>query len=310
MTHGLLISGEAGIGKWSLAWSLAAALLCENSDAGVKPCGKCKACMEVAALTHPDLIVLRKGEHLDPSAEAKTVIPVDDIKAMIGMVSLQGFQGNKHIVIIRHAEDMNQAAQNKLLKTLEEPPEGTHFLLTCVNADQLLPTIVSRCRPLKMHPWGDREVMRVLTENGIDSARALQAVLDAGGSFGKGLRIAGDEEYWHFREEVIQDFLGGSSRSGILKVSTKWKDRKDEAEAIFTVLDQCFSRMAHQRLGLGSSGAALPPPWEKFSQRAELSDFIKLNEALTLARKRVRSQVQFQTVIEQLILTLMEAVDK
>lgn len=308
MTHALMISGEAGVGKWTLAVGLAAMLLCESADPGSRPCGKCRSCIQMEKLSHPDVIVLEKGAPLVPT-DTKTVIPVSDVKEMTRRISLQGYENNGHIVLIHRAEDMNEASQNKLLKTLEEPPEGTFFLLTCRNTDLLLPTIVSRCRPLKLHPWGDRDIIGFLTDRGIEMSKAEPAAWESGGSIGQALKIAEDNEYWQFRDSVIHDFLGCRRRSDILPVSSKWKDQKDRADAVFSVLENCFSRLMHDSLNESTGGdmRGIPEAWRQFGERARPEDYVKILDAVALARKRVHFSVNFQAVTEQLILTLTEA---
>ena len=308
MVHALLISGEAGTGKWSLAQAIASALLCQGN--GEKPCGKCRACIQMENLEHPDLIVLQKGVPISPEIKKpRANIPVDDIREMIRRTSVHALEGNRHAVIIRHAEDMGHEAQNALLKTLEEPPEGTFFLLTCIRVNELLPTIISRCRPLKMHPWSEKTIINALREHGIPDDRARHAAAAAHGSIGAALKIAEDESYWQFRKEVVDDFLECPSRSEILKISTKWKDRKAEADALFSILEDSLNQMLHRRCGAVPDGEDdIPARWKQFSTQAEMEKYTKLFDGLLLARKRTAAQVNFQAVIEQVILMLMEAI--
>jgi len=308
MVHALLISGEAGTGKWSLAQAIASALLCQGE--GEKPCGKCRACLQMENLEHPDLIVLQKGVPISPEIKKpRANIPVDDIREMIRRTSVHALEGNDHVVIIRHAEDMGHEAQNALLKTLEEPPEGTFFLLTCIRTNELLPTIISRCRPLKMHSWSNATVMTVLREHGISEDRARHAAAAAHGSIGAALKTAQDESYWKFRKEVISDFLECPSRSEILKISTKWKDRKGEADALFSILEEELNQMLHRSLGqVPEVKDTTPERWKKFAAQADTEKYTKLFDGLLLARKRTAAQVNFQAVTEQVILMLMEAI--
>ena len=308
MVHALLISGEAGTGKWSLARTIAAALLCQGKDE--KPCGRCRACLQMENLEHPDLIVLQKGVPISPEIKKpRANIPVDDIREMIRRTSVHALEGNRHAVIIRHAEDMGHEAQNALLKTLEEPPEGTFFLLTCIRTNELLPTIISRCRPLKIHPWSENAVIRALREQGIAEERARHAAAAARGSIGAALKIAEDESYWQFRKEVTADFLQCPSRSEILKISTRWKDRKGEADALFSILEEELNQMLHRRFGFAPEGEdELPARWRTFAEEADPEKYTKLFDGLLLARKRTAAQVNFQAVVEQVILLLMEAI--
>ena len=310
MVHALLISGEAGMGKWTLACGLAAALLCQEKEN--QPCGKCRACLQMENLSHPDLIVLQKGVPISPDVKkAPARIPVDDIREMIRLTSVHAMEGERHAVLIRHGEDLGPEAQNALLKTLEDPPEGTYFLITSVQTNKILPTIVSRCRPLKLHPWGNDTVLRVLKENGVDDQHAVPAAAAAGGSIGTALRIAADAKYWDFRSEVIHDFMDCSSRSDILKISAKWKDRRGEADSAFSVLEELMNHLMHFSLhipGVSAPGNDCPQKWRDFAAHAGPADYNRILDGLTLARKRTFHQVNFQATVEQLILMLMEAV--
>lgn len=313
MTHALLITGEAGMGKWTLARGIASALLCQHEDPARRPCGNCLSCIQMENLTHPDLIVIQKGEPLVPT-DTKNNIPVSDINEMIRRVSLQGYEGNRHVVIIRHAEDMRPDAQNKLLKTLEEPPEGTFFLLTCPETDLLLPTIVSRCRPLRLHRRGTEEILRILEENGFeDRDRMIVAAEESEGAIGQALHMMEDDTFWAFREQVRKDFLACVRRSDVIQISARWKERKDDTPRLFAMLGNLFSRM--MRISLDSSGTSsdwireLPEKWQSFIRRANGKDYIQLFDALSLASQRTKNQVNLQTVIEQLLFSLMEAVD-
>lgn len=310
LTHAILITGEAGVGKWSLAGAIAAALLCEGEEKDRIPCGKCRACLQMETFSHPDVTVLEKGKPLT-SKEAKTVIPVEDVQEAIHRVGLKGFESERRIIMIHHAEDMSEQAQNKLLKTLEEPPEDAFFLLTSLNEERLLPTIVSRCRLLKIHAWPDNEIRRMLEEHGYGEDKISLVIPEAEGSFGRALQMAGDDSYWSFRAEVMKDFFSCTRRSDILSVSTRWKDRKEDADQLFSVMEHFISRVSRSSLGLDGgveNDPDCPEAWKRFAGTAETKDLVRLTEAVSLARKRVRFFVPFQAVTEQLILTFMEAV--
>ena len=306
MGHAVLISGEAGTGKWTLAVSLAATLLCQGE--GKKPCGVCRACRQMEQLEHPDLIVLQKGVPIAPDIrKSMSVIPIGDIREMIRLTSMHALEGERQVVLIRHAEDMNEASENALLKTLEEPPEGVFFLLTAVRTGDLLPTIISRCRPVKLHHWGREQVEAALRQHGIDEDRARNAAGAAEGSIGEAMRLAGDDSYWQFREEVIRDFMQCPSRSDIFRISTRWKDRKEESDAAFSVIENILGQMMRASLG-GSGHGEYPKNWAEFAAHATPEQYSRLFDGLMLARKRTQYAVNFQAVTEQLILLLMEAV--
>jgi DNA polymerase-3 subunit delta' len=136
LNHALLVAGEAGLGKRLLVEALAARLLCQAPQAEAA-CGRCRACVWFAAGTHPDLV--RIGPEPDSA-----VIKVDQVRALISRMQLTGQAGPIRVAVVDPADAMNAAAQNALLKTLEEPPDGVHLLLVADAPMRLLATVRSR----------------------------------------------------------------------------------------------------------------------------------------------------------------------
>ena len=308
--HAYLISGAAGVGKRTLARLMAQHLLCTGEK---KPCGVCPACIQVRENNHPDVLQVAPGVPLSPEVKAGMAgIPVDEIRYVISLIGQHTFVGGRRVVIIERAEKMNPPAQNALLKTLEEPLPGTVFLLLTESPELLLPTIVSRCRALKLHPWEDAVVLRALRAHGVDDAVAKRALSAAGGSIGRAVAISADEGYWQRRRDVMQDFFGISARVDILKVSTAWKDRKDESDALLTDVEDMLRTLMLVRFG--KQDATLledyPDPWQRLAWDGELSAFMKLMDAVSEARRMRANQVTWQAVVEQLLLSLMEEKNK
>ncbi|WP_137817841.1 DNA polymerase III subunit delta' [Pseudomonas sp. 2FG] len=135
--HAYLLHGPLGIGKRALAERLMARLLC-RSPVGLDACGQCKACLLLAAGTHPDNFILEPEE-------ADKAIKVDQVRELVSFVVQTAQLGGRKVVLVEPAEAMNLNAANALLKSLEEPSGDTVLLLVSHQPSRLLPTVKSRC---------------------------------------------------------------------------------------------------------------------------------------------------------------------
>lgn len=185
--HAYLLVGPDGIGKRQFARVVAQCLFCrETDDVELTACGECSACKQVAAGTHPDLLTVG-------CPEGKKELP---IQVMVGSrekrgreglchdLSLRPMSATRRIAIIDDADKMNDESANALLKTLEEPPEGSILFLITPSRDAILPTIQSRCQPIQFAPLTADQVSTLLVQQDgdIDEATAREVAPLAEGS--------------------------------------------------------------------------------------------------------------------------------
>lgn len=142
LPHAILLNGQSGLGKNDFAVDLAKSILCERPQDTGLACGGCRSCVQFQASTHPDYYLLAPEE-------AGKQIKVDQIRELIEQLTLSSHQGGYRVVIISPAENMNTAAANSLLKTLEEPAQNTLLILVTARPFSLPATILSRCQQLK-----------------------------------------------------------------------------------------------------------------------------------------------------------------
>ncbi len=175
-SHCYLICGPEGSGKRTLAGILAAALQCTQPSA---PCGRCPACRKTMAGIHPDVITVDDPE--------KTVVPVALIRQLQADAYIRPNEGQRKVYVIPRAQDMNENAQNALLKLIEEPPSYAVFLLIASNAAKLLPTVRSRCAELRLEPVPQAEALPWLSSRFPNQPRETlrAACLRAGGYLGQ-----------------------------------------------------------------------------------------------------------------------------
>lgn len=140
LPHALIIPAREGDGAQILAQTLARAALCSAPELGY-PCNRCKSCLLHQADTHPDYIKLEPGG-------ASVTVRVDDIRLLVDRFNSTAQISTRKVAVIQHAETMNTAAANALLKTLEEPPGDSLLLLVTEGTKPLLPTVRSRCQPI------------------------------------------------------------------------------------------------------------------------------------------------------------------
>jgi DNA polymerase-3 subunit delta' len=141
--HALVFSGPEGVGKRFAADLFARAIFCRAQ--GAVPCFSCDSCRKIERGAFPDLI------HVE-IAESKTRILIDQIREIERIVAYHPFSGDSRVIVIDPADLMTEDASAAILKTLEEPPAGTHFILVTGRAFSLPPTILSRCQKVRFSP--------------------------------------------------------------------------------------------------------------------------------------------------------------
>jgi DNA polymerase-3 subunit delta' len=178
LTHALMLKGRRGIGKFAFARALAQALLCEAPDGAQGACEACAACGWFAEGNHPDYRQVEPANIAEADAEdaeKKTAISVDQVRALADFVNMSSHRGGLKIIVVHPAEALNVNAANALLKSLEEPPPRTHFILVTHRPHQLLPTIRSRCQQIAL-AGPHRDVAAAwLAEQGVEEPEAVLA---------------------------------------------------------------------------------------------------------------------------------------
>jgi DNA polymerase III subunit delta' len=195
----LILGGPSGVGKRLLAVATSQALNCpnvqrrtpdaerrtSNEEVLLDACGVCATCTRIARGVHPDVLIVEPG--------ASGTIKIDQVRELIDRAAYRPFEGRRRVVIIDEADAMIPAAQNALLKTLEEPPSLSVFMLITSRPDALLPTVRSRCPRLRFRPLGPDDVAAALVQSGRTPAEAQLIAATADGSVGRALEAsAGD----------------------------------------------------------------------------------------------------------------------
>lgn len=259
MHHGWLLAGKSGLGKRDFAMAAARELVAQADVP--QPQGN-----------HPDILVLTYGPKDDKAERAAAdgkpfelarSIRIKQIRAMQKRLTTRPTFGARRVVIIDPADDMEKAAANALLKSLEEPPQGTFFLLVTHRPARLLPTIRSRCRTLRFPVLSDSQLTAMLEESGLPVDPA--AIAAAEGSFGAALRFA-EQDLAPLARQVETLLSGGEEgfalRGELARLIGPRADR-DRMQAVFDLAQALTARAARntddagRRAGLIDAYAAL-----------------------------------------------------
>lgn len=291
--HAILLVGAKGVGRRTLAGTLAQSLYCTGE--GEKPCGQCPACKRYKAGSHPDAHRI----------EAKKRIGVDEIRELIMALQSAAYEGGFRTVIIEEADSMTTQAQNSLLKTLEEPPPQTVFFLTATSTAALLPTIVSRCRVVQVPPMPQAAVEQILQEKGIAPGRSAQLATMAQGSIGRAIQLDGDEAYWALRAKVLDTMAAAKCPGDILLAVNRLKDDKADAGSICEVLEGTLRSALYGVLGEKPADPAVDG-WEAALARLPAGRITKLIQKVCTMRQMLASNVAWPAVWERFLLEYME----
>jgi DNA polymerase III subunit delta' len=197
LAHAYLFVGPAGIGKRTFAIELAKAYLCENPPPEpLTACDRCPSCILVEARNHPDFFLVAKPED-------KNELPIETMRKLCGDFCLKTARGRGKVAVLEGADDLNEESANCFLKTLEEPPPRSMFILIGTDVERQMPTIRSRCHVVRFAPLPAEAVHSLLEKSELpDRSMIPRLVRLAEGSPGQALALA-DPDLWKFRNRLL-----------------------------------------------------------------------------------------------------------
>lgn len=303
VSHAYILNGQRGSGKKLLAKLFAMALQCESGKS--EPCGECRSCIQTNNGNQPDIITVR---HEKPAS-----ISVDDVRQQInGDIMIKPYSSPYKIYIVPEADLMTVQAQNAILKTIEEPPEYAIIFLLTENADSLLPTIRSRCVMLKLRNIKDKLVKKYLMEQmQIPDYQADLCAAFAQGNIGRALMLAKSEHFNEIKEEAIQllkyiDEMELHEIVGAIKEINKYKL---EVTDYFDIMTIWYRDILVYKATKNIDGLVFSDQLKHIKEKASKSSYEGLEiilESIEKAKVRLKANVNFDLVMELLLLTIKE----
>jgi DNA polymerase III subunit delta' len=276
--QGLLFAGPSGIGKKLIALGWAQGLLCEKDPA---PCGKCSSCLRVAKRQHPDLLVTGPGDG--------ATIKVETIRDIQKFISLKSFEGRAKVVIIDEAQTMGAQGANALLKTLEEPPEGSYFILVTSNRASILPTIQSRCQKILFGSLSQDELKKILPDTDDWVLELAQGRIDAA-------QKISDESFKEIRSnalKVLKEIFVARTFEGFTSMEAFTEDRDTAQFAI-----QCWGQWI-KAAAATALGAKVQVARDEKAVIDSLAEKVSPSRLLKISEKILRLEQDLQSNINK-----------
>lgn len=303
VSHAYIISGEKGSGKKLLASLFAQTLQCHMH--GTEPCMECPSCRQAMSGNQPDIIWV--------SHEKPNTISVEDIRQQInGDIVIKPYSSPYKIYIVDEAEKLTVQAQNALLKTMEEPPAYAVILLLITNADILLPTIHSRCVTLNLKPVNSVLIQKYLMESlEIPEYRADICVAFAQGNVGKARRLALSDNFSEMLEHALHlvKYISEMEVSDLIEDLKKIAAYKMDINDYLDLLVVWYRDVLLFKATRDAGSLVFSDEFNAIRDKAKHSSYEGLEciiKALQKAKIRLNANVNFDMVMELLLLTMKE----
>ena len=303
VSHAYFLNGQRGSGKKMLAKLFATTLQCETGKS--EPCNECRSCIQANNGNHPDIITVK---HEKPGS-----ISVDDIRSQVnGDIMIKPYSSPYKIYIIPEADLLTVQAQNALLKTIEEPPEYAIIFLLTENADSLLPTIRSRCVMLKLRNIKDKLVKKYLMEQlQIPDYQADLCAAFAQGNIGRAVMLAKSEHFNEIKEEAIQllKYINEMELSEIVSAIKEINKYKLEVTDYLDIITIWYRDVLLYKATKDVGSLVFGDQLKYIKERASKSSYEGIEtilESIEKAKVRLKANVNFDLVMELLLLTIKE----
>ncbi len=295
-SHAYLIVTNDALAADALLTEVCLTVYCKEGG-----CGRCSDCIKVLKGAKPDL----KEPNKDGAA-----LKVEDINAVVADSYLTAFEKCEKIYILRNLENTSERAQNKLLKTLEEPSSNVHFLLTASSVQGILPTVASRVKQLPLGAFGEQDIYECLKGMGVEESAAKLYARSSQGSLTVAVRLSSDGVFFE-KAEVIIDLLYGLQRSEDTVKYILNPVFSDGLEEAISIMEFIFEDLLH--ISCGRSLLNFPSFQKKIiglSQRFNAKSITSCLNCLFEARRKIRANCIKTNIIDALLISILEVCKK
>lgn len=302
MAHAYIFDGEKGTGKRDVMTFFVKLLLCEHPADNV-PCETCRHCIRVDSGNHPNV------KQVEPEGQ---FIKIDQIRDLIAEMMMTGVESGRKIYILHHADKLNTASANMLLKFLEEPDGEVTAILLTEQLQSILPTIRSRCQHIKFSKVPRQILMERLMEQGVTHSMA-STVSMVTNEFETALALTKEEQFAHARKTVLKlvEVVKNNVHEALLLVHEEWLPSFKEKAEIEQALDLLLFAYRDIVAIKANPDAACtyPDMLHVFKEMALHTTYERLSsqmQAVLQARANLQRNMNRTLLMEQLMLNLQE----
>ena len=300
-----LISREIEQNRLSHAY-----LICSNDLNRLKAFSSMALCKALYGKINDDLLdKVERGGIADivrlPHGES---VLTADIKELTDTVYFTPTEMDKKFYIIDKADTMNETAQNKLLKILEEPPAFVHLFLLAENDNSFLPTVLSRVKKIQLEKLLEEEVVELLLADGVDEHRAYLAGALSGGSLSKGEQVVNDKKHIEIYNTVIETLKEMKSSRNVLTYSAKLLLFSDQIDEIIDVFELVLADTMRASLG-ERAGLKFKSGVRDIIEISSVYNYkvvIRFGEIFTRARRRLELNGNVTSVLDEFLFSILE----
>ncbi|WP_075979808.1 DNA polymerase III subunit delta' [Bacillus massilinigeriensis] len=303
LAHAYLFEGMRGTGKKEVSQLLAKSLFCDAPVDGFVPCNQCSHCKRVDSGNHPDIHVV------EPDGLS---IKKQQIKDLQEEFAKTGVESKQKFYTIVHADRMTANAANSLLKFLEEPNSETVAILITEQAQQMLPTILSRCQIISFKPLAPGNLMKRLEENGVIS-HLIPVISQLTNNLDEALQLSNDEWFAQAKKIVLKlyEVLNKGHLEALVSLQEEWFSHFKEKNQLDQGLDLLlliFKDLLYIQLGK-TEQVVYQDERQRLEQYALQTSKTRLTNqmaAILEAKRKLYANMNPQLLMEQLVLKLQE----
>jgi len=300
--HAFLFEGMAGIGKAKLAFEIARGIFCDQDSQD--PCGSCKSCLKMLHDNHPDFMVVK------PDGKQ---IKNHQIEEFQSFLSKKAYEGSYKVVCIEDADKMNASAQNRILKTLEEPSDKVIIFLISHKPLVLMETVRSRCQSVKLNGLSQESIEAYLkNDHNLDSQKCETISRLCNGSLGKAIYYADSQVFEEVQEQVLNllKAIDQKNKGQVLKTLSFFSSEKENISDIFEYMVLWYRDLLLYKKAKAKSLVMHTSELDlikKLSRHLTVGQIIKNIETINWTERKLNQNGNFDLSIELMLIQLLEA---